>query len=434
MLAEAEALGYEGLVTRRDPVRDYPAARRRRQPGRLPRHARPRGGRAAAGRLRAHLRRAARPAPTARPATRSAAATGSRSATTPSTRPSTARTCTPPSTVDLQWYAQRVLRQAVEDAARRLGHRGRHGHPHRRAPRARRPPDVRRRRRRWSRAGRTSARAAMSDVYEPGSVEKVLTMSVAHRRRQGHAAHQAAGARRGSTARTGRSSDWFAHDTIKLTLAGVLAKSSNIGTVLAADKFSPAELQPLPARLRPRPAAPTSASAARRRASCPAGAAVDRADRGPDRVRPVALGQRRADGRGDQHHRQRRRPGRPEPDRAAAPPPTTASTVGTDTATTRRVISAEAARQTMRMMERVVDPEDGVAPGAAVPGYRVAGKTGTAQRVGEECGCYDGTFTVSFAGLRARRRPALHRLRRGPEPAATAAAAARSAARRSRRS
>ena len=29
----------------------------------------------------------------------------------------------------------------------------------------------------------------------------------------------------------------------------------------------------------------------------------------------------------------------------------------------------------------------------------MAGKTGTAQRVGEECRCYDGTFTVSFAGF-----------------------------------
>ena len=45
----------------------------------------------------------------------------------------------------------------------------------------------------------------------------------------------------------------------------------------------------------------------------------------------------------------------------------------------------------------VVDPEAGVAPGAQVPGYRVAGKTGTAQRANAECGCYDGTFTVSLS-------------------------------------
>jgi cell division protein FtsI (penicillin-binding protein 3) len=73
--------------------------------------------------------------------------------------------------------------------------------------------------------------------------------------------------------------------------------------------------------------------------------------------------------------------------------------VGTDTTTERRVISTQAARQTALMMERVVDEDVGIAPGAAVPGYRVAGKTGTAQRVGAECGCYDGTFTVSFAGF-----------------------------------
>jgi cell division protein FtsI (penicillin-binding protein 3) len=73
--------------------------------------------------------------------------------------------------------------------------------------------------------------------------------------------------------------------------------------------------------------------------------------------------------------------------------------VGTDHATKHRVVSISAARQTAHMMERVVDPDVGVAPAAAVPGYRVAGKTGTAQRVGAECGCYDGTFTVSFAGF-----------------------------------
>ena len=86
------------------------------------------------------------------------------------------------------------------------------------------------------------------------------------------------------------------------------------------------------------------------------------------------------------------------------------------------------------MMERVVDPDVGVAPGAAIPGYRVAGKTGTAQRVGKECGCYDGTFTVSFAGLRPGRRPALHRLRRGAEPAQRRRRRLGRAARRSPRS
>jgi cell division protein FtsI (penicillin-binding protein 3) len=50
------------------------------------------------------------------------------------------------------------------------------------------------------------------------------------------------------------------------------------------------------------------------------------------------------------------------------------------------------------MMEQVVGPQ-GTAPAAAIAGYRVAGKTGTAQRVGESCGCYDGSFTVSFAGF-----------------------------------
>ena len=79
--------------------------------------------------------------------------------------------------------------------------------------------------------------------------------------------------------------------------------------------------------------------------------------------------------------------------------------VGTDRTTVRRVISARAAHETAQMMERVLDPEDGVAPLAAVPGYRVAGKTGTAERVDAACGCYRGT-TVSFAGFAPADDPA----------------------------
>ena len=68
------------------------------------------------------------------------------------------------------------------------------------------------------------------------------------------------------------------------------------------------------------------------------------------------------------------------------------------------MISARAAKQTMLMMELVTDVDDGVAPGAAIPGYRVAGKTGTAQRAGKN-GRYDDTYTVSFAGFAPADKP-----------------------------
>jgi cell division protein FtsI (penicillin-binding protein 3) len=59
------------------------------------------------------------------------------------------------------------------------------------------------------------------------------------------------------------------------------------------------------------------------------------------------------------------------------------------------------ARQITTMLESVVT-EHGTAPKAAIPGYRVAGKTGTAQRVateGKRAGRYDGTYTSSFIGF-----------------------------------
>lgn len=69
-----------------------------------------------------------------------------------------------------------------------------------------------------------------------------------------------------------------------------------------------------------------------------------------------------------------------------------------------RVISEDAARQTMEMLELVT--VEGTATKAQIPGYRVAGKTGTAQAPADEGGGYDG-YTASFVGAAPADAPRL---------------------------
>lgn len=237
---------------------------------------------------------------------------------------------------------------------------------------------------------------AMSDVYEPGSVQKVLTLGALVD--AGRVTPRTRLTVPPSLQRQDRAiGDWFDHGTINLTLAGVLAKSSNIGTVLAADKFEGDELrdyltafglgEPTGVGVRGEspgivPAGSLWTSQTQDRVAfgqsvsvnaLQMAAAINTVANGGVRVDPSLVRGRASTDSGEE--------------------------VGTETVTSRRVLSEDAARKTMLMMERVVDPEAGVAPGAQVPGYRVAGKTGTAQRANSECGCYDGTFTVSFAGF-----------------------------------
>ncbi|MFC6285602.1 peptidoglycan D,D-transpeptidase FtsI family protein [Nocardioides sp. GCM10027113] len=297
--------------------------------------------------------------------------------------------------LDLQWFAQRVLRQTVEDA------RGDSGfavvmhtetgevlaladHPTFDASQPLLSPEE------------DLGSRAMSDVFEPGSVAKALT--VAGLLDSGEVTPRTRVVVPSELRKDGRViGDWFDHGTLRLTLTGVLAKSSNIGTVRAAERFAKGELRryfaafglgrrtgvgvrgETPGIL---PATSLWSSLVHDRAAfgqsmsvnaLQMAAAINAIANGGVRVSPsLVRGSATTDA---------------------------GKVVGTDTATTRRVVSEQAARQTALMMERVIDPEAGVAPGAAVPGYRVAGKTGTAQRVGAECGCYDGTFTVSFAGF-----------------------------------
>ncbi|MFC7497550.1 MULTISPECIES: peptidoglycan D,D-transpeptidase FtsI family protein [unclassified Nocardioides] len=295
----------------------------------------------------------------------------------------------------LQWFAQRVVRQTVEDARADSGFAvvmdTRTGELLAIADDptydANSPTD--------SKKDDLGSRA-LQGVYEPGSVQKVLTASslidaglVTPRTkievpsqlpRDGRVIH-----------------DWFPHGTLRMTLTGAIAQSSNIATVLAADKFKQGQLYDYLRKfglgrrtdigvrgetrgLLPKLGEWTSQLEDRidfgqslSVNGVQMAAAVNTIANDGVRVSPSLVKGSATTDNGRQ--------------------------VGTDHATRTRVVSERAAKQTALMMERVVDPEVGVAPGAAVPGYRVAGKTGTAQRVGPECGCYDGSFTVSFAGF-----------------------------------
>lgn len=297
--------------------------------------------------------------------------------------------------LDLQWYTQRVLRQTVEDAGGASGFAvvmdSRTGEILALADdptyNANQPMEA---------DEEDLGSRALQDVYEPGSVQKVLTLSSLIN--EGLVTPRTQIVVPPQLQRQDKPiNDWWPHETIRLTLAGVLAKSSNIGTVLATDKIGVGGLYSylrqfgLGARtnigvrgetqgLLPHKSAWTSQMKDRIAFGqtlavngVQMAAAVNTIANGGVRVSPSLIqgSATTADGR----------------------------VVGTDTTTERRVLTEETAHQTALMMERVLDPDDGVAPGAAVPGYRVAGKTGTAQAVGEECNCYDGTFDVSFAGF-----------------------------------
>jgi cell division protein FtsI (penicillin-binding protein 3) len=234
--------------------------------------------------------------------------------------------------------------------------------------------------------------AAVSSVYEPGSVSKVITM--------------AAGLQNGLVTPTtpftvpdsidvlGRTfHDAETHGVEHLTLAGVLAKSSNVGTIQVAEKLGKDRLYAMmrafgfgdvtgidfpgeSAGVLP-PVAQWSDSTlptvafgqgvsvtALQVASVYATIANDGV-----RIAPTLIS------------------GHVAPDGTVTPVAAPAQ---------RRVVSSEVAAQVRRMLESVTS-EQGTAPAARIPGYRVAGKTGTAMR-SDGHGGYSG-FVSSFVGF-----------------------------------
>ena len=296
---------------------------------------------------------------------------------------------------DLQWYTQKVLAQTVEDLRAKSGAAvvmdSRTGELlavadaptfNANKPLESDPDDL--------------GSRAFSDVYEPGSVQKVLTTAALVD--AGKVNSRTKLRIPGQLERQDRTiNDWWTHGVLKLTMAGVIAQSSNIGTVLASDSMSSSQLHDylsdfglgkktdVGARGETKGLLPSTENmTAQNKDRIVFGqslsvnavqmtAAVNTIANGGVRVSPSLVSGSATTDEGVE--------------------------VGSDHATRERVVSEKAAHETMLMMERVVDPEAGVAPRAAVEGYRVAGKTGTAQRVDEDCGCYDGSYSLSFGGF-----------------------------------
>ncbi|MFF4395804.1 peptidoglycan D,D-transpeptidase FtsI family protein [Streptomyces sp. NPDC001480] len=254
--------------------------------------------------------------------------------------------------------------------------------------------------------GAAMGNAAVQDVYEPGSTAKIMSMAaVLEQNAATPLTHVVVPNRLHRGDRL--FSDDVDHATWYLTLNGVLAKSSNIGTILATGQLGRTQPQAnkvLYSYLRKfgignatglgfpgetkgilAPAGKWSTS---QQYTIPFGqgfslSAMQAASvystiaNGGVRVQPTLVrGEEGADGR-------------------FTPAPKAKKT---------RVISEKTAKTLARMLESVVDDEQGTGIKARIPGYRVAGKTGTANRVDPATGRYRG-YTSSFAGFAPADKP-----------------------------
>ncbi|WP_051107799.1 peptidoglycan D,D-transpeptidase FtsI family protein [Actinomadura atramentaria] len=235
----------------------------------------------------------------------------------------------------------------------------------------------------------------VQEAYEPGSTGKVITAA---------AAMEKGGVRPDTPFRVPYSikrydktfHDSEPHRTEDLTFAGVLAKSSNVGTIKASERISAQQLYDYerafgfgektgiglpgetPGLLKP----PSQWS-------------------GTDRY-PIAFGQTvsvNAVQMASVYATIANGGVRVAPNLVAGTTDGNGTFTPAAAPAQRRVISAETARQIRDMLEGVTTKE-GTAPLAQIKNYRVAGKTGTAEIVNPACGCYRGAgFTASFAGF-----------------------------------
>ena len=236
---------------------------------------------------------------------------------------------------------------------------------------------------------------ALQTVYEPGSVQKTVTMAALAD--QGTITPETKIVVPSKLTIDGFPiGDYWQHGTLHLTAAGVIAKSSNLGTIVASQQMSDQTMHDylvkfgfgaktgigLPGESNGI-LAPAKTWTKANHATIAFGQGISvTALQMVRAVGAIANGGVMVD---------------PSVVTGFIAPDGTKTT--TPASSRRRVVSPKAAATVTRMMEAVTAP-DGTAPAAAIDGYRVTGKTGTAWRVNPDTGRYvRGQNTVSFIGF-----------------------------------
>ncbi|TFV61878.1 UNVERIFIED_ORG: penicillin-binding protein 2 [Bacillus sp. AZ43] len=235
----------------------------------------------------------------------------------------------------------------------------------------------------------------VSSVFEPGSVMKAVTLSAAIE--EGVAepddvltvnGHIQAGDRVVTDAHDHAPIDW--------TVTGILAKSSNVGTIMLAREVGDEKLEHY---LR---AFGLGEKTGIELPGESAGILQDSDDWSGIRAANIAIGQ----GLSVTTLQMASIYQAIANDGVRIPPRIVDSVTGpdgrvTETATPEgtRVISESTADKMAYMLEAVVGP-GGTAPLGQIEGFRVAGKTGTAQRPNPDCNCYEGGgYVTTFVGF-----------------------------------